>query len=146
MDAVDLEILRHLQANGRMSLSELGRLVHLSQPATSERVRKLEETGVIEGYGVRVDTAKLGLPLLAFVRMRYERSDSKVLQQLIEKTPEILECHHVTGEDCYIFKVAARSMEHLEQLTARIGSLGATTTSVVYSTFLSHRPLNSSTA
>jgi len=139
VDAIDLEILEHLQANARLSLSELGRLVHLSQPAASDRVRKLEESGVIIGYSARIDTTKLGFPLLAFVRMRYDYSDSKPLRQLIGQLPEILECHHVTGEDCYIFKVTATSMEDLEALTKRIATLGPTTTSVVYSTLLSHR-------
>jgi Lrp/AsnC family transcriptional regulator, leucine-responsive regulatory protein len=141
MDQIDLEILEHLQRNARLSLSELGRIVHLSQPAASERVRKLEESGAIRGYGARVDSAKVGLPLLAFVRMRYERSDNKPLHRLIEEMSEILECHHVTGEDCYIFKLAARSMEHLESLTKAIGALGPTTTSLVYSSPLTHRPL-----
>jgi Lrp/AsnC family leucine-responsive transcriptional regulator len=102
MDGIDLEVLRHLQQDGRLNLSELGRLVHLSHSAVSERVRKLEDLGVIQGYAARLDMAKLGWPLLAFVRLRHESSDSAALLRLIENAPEIVECHHVTGEDCYI--------------------------------------------
>ncbi len=122
MDEIDLETLRHLQVNARLSLSELGRLVHLSRSAVSDRVRKLEDHGVIQGYGARIDTAKLELPLPAFVRLRPESSDSRALPQLIEGIPEIVECDHVTGGDCYIFTLAARSMKHMKSLTKRVKS------------------------
>ncbi len=88
-----------------------------------------------------VDPERLGLPILAFVRLRYPTGNYKPFHDLVEATPEILEAHHVTGDDCFVIKVAARSMSHLEEVSGRIGALGSVTTSIVYSSPLSRRPL-----
>ncbi|KPC60414.1 Lrp/AsnC family transcriptional regulator [Streptomyces chattanoogensis] len=140
-DATDWRILDVLQRNGRVGYAELARAVNMSASAVTERVRRLEESGVISGYAAVIDPERLGLPVLAFVRLRYPNGNYKPFHDLLESTPEILEAHHVTGDDCFVIKVAARSMRHLEEVSGRIGALGSVTTSVVYSSPLPRRPV-----
>ncbi|MCP9959834.1 Lrp/AsnC family transcriptional regulator [Streptomyces sudanensis] len=140
-DATDWRILQALQADGRASFAELARAVSMSASAVTERVRRLEEAGVITGYTAVVDQEALGLPVLAFVRLRYPHGNYKPFHDLLDATPEVLEAHHVTGDDCFVLKVAARSMRHLEEVSGRIGALGPVTTSVVYSSPLPRRPV-----
>lgn len=141
LDDVDWSILGELQADGRISFSELGRRVALSAPAVADRVRRLEARGVIRGYRAVLDLERLGFPLLAFVRVRYPSGDYRPFEAAVRDRPEILECHHITGEDCFILKVAARSMRQLEATTGRLARLGAITTSLVFSTPVPGRPL-----
>lgn len=141
LDETDLRILQVLQTAGRLSYTELARRVALSASALTERVRRLEDTGVISGYTAIVDPERLGLDVLAFVRLRYPTSNYAPFHDLLATTPEVIEAHHVTGEDCFILKVLARSMRHLEQITGRIAGLGAITTSVAYSSPLARRPI-----
>lgn len=140
-DATDWRILDVLQHNGRAGFAELARAVSMSASAVTERVRRLEEAGVIQGYAAVVDPERLGLPIQAFVRLRYPNGNYKPFHDLVDATPEILEAHHVTGDDCFVIKVVARSMGHLEEVSGRIGALGSVTTSVVYSSPLPRRPL-----
>ncbi len=112
----------------------------MSPSAVTERVRRLEDAGVIRGYAAMVAPERLGLPILAFVRLRYPTANYKPFHDLLDVTPEILEAHHVTGDDCFVIKVAVRSMGHLEEVSGKIGTLGSVTTSVVYSSPLSGRP------
>jgi Lrp/AsnC family leucine-responsive transcriptional regulator len=140
-DATDWRILQLLQADGRVSFADLARAVSMSASAVTERVRRLEEAGVITGYAAVVDPEALGLSVLAFVRLRYPNGNYKPFHDLLEATPEILEAHHVTGDDCFVLKVAARSMRHLEEVSGKIGALGSVTTSVVYSSPLPRRPV-----
>ncbi|MFD3333479.1 Lrp/AsnC family transcriptional regulator [Streptomyces sp. NPDC058700] len=141
-DATDWRILEALQAEGRASFADLARTVSMSPSAVTERVRRLEEAGVIAGYTAIVDQDRLGLPILAFVRLRYPHGNYKPFHDLLGTTPQILEAHHVTGDDCFVLKVAARSMRHLEEITGKIATLGAVTTSIVYSSPLPRRPLS----
>ncbi|MFJ5548850.1 Lrp/AsnC family transcriptional regulator [Streptomyces sp. NPDC093225] len=141
-DATDWRILEALQRDGRASYADLARAVSMSASAVTERVRRLEEAGVITGYAAVVDQERLGLPILAFTRLRYPHGNYKPFHDLLESTPEILEAHHVTGEDCFVLKVAARSMAHLEEVAGRISSLGSVTTSVVYSSPLPRRAIS----
>ncbi|MEV6329835.1 Lrp/AsnC family transcriptional regulator [Streptomyces sp. NPDC051909] len=141
-DATDWRILGALQDQGRASFAELARAVSMSASAVTERVRRLEEAGVIAGYTAIVDQERLGLPILAFVRLRYPNGNYKPFHDLIAATPEVLEAHHVTGDDCFVLKVAARSMRHLEEISGKIGALGSVTTSVVYSSPLPRRPIS----
>ncbi|MEV5596120.1 Lrp/AsnC family transcriptional regulator [Streptomyces sp. NPDC052496] len=141
-DATDWRILDVLQRNGRAGYAELARAVNMSASAVTERVRRLEEAGVISGYAAVVDPAGIGLSVLAFVRLRCPNGNDKPFHDLLETTPEILEAHHVTGDDCFVLKVAARSMKHLEEVSGRMGALGAVTTSVVYSSPLPRRPIS----
>src|SRR3954447_5681187 len=139
LDDLDLRILEALQENGRAGYAELGRTVGLSASAVTERVRRLEESGVITGYRCEVDPERLGLAIRAQVRLRYPTANYRPFHDLLASTPEITEAHHVTGEDCFVLTVLARSMRHLEEVTGRIGGLGAVTTSVVYSSPLPWR-------
>ncbi|MCB5169404.1 Lrp/AsnC family transcriptional regulator [Streptomyces bambusae] len=141
-DATDWRILEALQDDGRASFAELARAVSMSASAVTERVRRLEEAGIITGYTAVVDHEKLGKAILALVRLRYPHGNYKPFHDLLEVTKEILEAHHVTGDDCFVLKVAARSMAHLEEITGRISALGPVTTSIVYSSPLPRRPLS----
>ncbi|RMI36081.1 Lrp/AsnC family transcriptional regulator [Streptomyces triticirhizae] len=141
LDETDRRILDALQRNGRASYAELARAVAMSPSAVTERVRRLEESGVIAGYTAVLDPERLGLPILALVRLRYPTANYKPFHDLVDATPEIVEAHHVTGEDCFVVKVLARSMRHLEQIMGRVAGLGSVTTSVVYSSPLPRRPL-----
>lgn len=140
-DKVDAMILQALQSNGRQSIAELARHITMSHSAAAERVRRLEEAGVISGYGAHVDPERLGFSILAFLRLRYPSSKYEPLHRLLAELPEVMEAHHVTGDDCFIMKVVATDMKHLERLSGRIGALGSVTTSVVYSSPLAPRPL-----
>jgi Lrp/AsnC family leucine-responsive transcriptional regulator len=113
----------------------------MSHSAAAERVHRLEESGVISGYGALVDPERLGFSIMAYLRLRYPSSVYEPLHTLLADTPEVIEAHHVTGDDCFIMKVVATSMGHLEQVSGRIGTLGSVTTSVVYSSPLPPRPL-----
>jgi len=141
VDKVDTVILSALQANGRQSIADLARTINMSHSAAAERVRRLEESGIISGYGATVDPQQLGFAIMAFLRLRYPSSIYEPLHELLAATPEVVEAHHVTGDDCFIMKVVATSMKHLEQVSGRIGTLGSVTTSVVYSSPLPPRPL-----
>ncbi|MDQ0991229.1 Lrp/AsnC family transcriptional regulator [Streptomyces sp. V3I7] len=139
LDATDIRILEALQCNGRASYAELARGVSMSPSAVTERVRRLEESGAVSGYSAVVSPEALGLDILAFVRLRYPTGNYKPFHDLLDTTPEIVEAHHVTGEECFVLKVVARSMRDLERITGRIATLGSVTTSVVYSSPLPSR-------
>ena len=139
LDRTDWRLLAALQSDGRASYAELARVVAMSPSAVAERVRRLEEAGVIAGYRAAVDPEAVGLSVLAFVRLRYPTGNYRPFHALLDSTAEIVEAHHVTGEDCFVLKVMARSMRHLEEVTGRISGLGAVTTSVVYSSPLPGR-------
>jgi Lrp/AsnC family leucine-responsive transcriptional regulator len=117
LDAVDRKIVRQLATDGRASYQAIADEVGLSRPAVMERVKRLEEAGYITGYGARLDRAKSGFPVTAFVAVRYANSDyvgDEPRMRDMEKHPEVLECHHVAGEDCYMLKVAAPDLESLQ--------------------------------
>lgn len=142
LDETDWQILGVLQRDARTSFAELARRVSMSPSAVTERVRRLEETGVIAGYRAEIDPARVGLGILALVRLRYPTGNYRPFHALLDTTPEIVEAHHVTGEDCFVLKVLARGMRHLEEVTGRIAGLGPVTTSVVYSSPLPGRELD----
>ncbi|HYN94615.1 MAG TPA: Lrp/AsnC family transcriptional regulator [Pilimelia sp.] len=141
LDQTDWRILAELQRTGRASYADLAKAVAMSPSAVAERVRRLEESGVIAGYQAVVSPERVGLGILAFVRLRYPHGNYRPFHSLLDTTPEIIEAHHVTGEDCFVLKVVARSMRHLEEVTGRIAGLGPVTTSVVYSSPLARREL-----
>lgn len=139
LDDLDRRLLDALQRDARAGYAELGRLVGLSASAVTERVRRLEESGVITGYTAEIDPERLGLTIMALVRLRYPSGNYKPFHDLLATTPEVVEAHHVTGDDCFVLTVRARSMRHLEEITGRIAGLGGVTTSVVYSSPLPRR-------
>lgn len=123
VDDVDIQILKILQVHGRTKRNELAESVKLSIPAVSERLRKLEERGVIRSYNAVVDARKLGLGLTAFIFVAAE--SSSYYKQIIEKAmahPEVLECHAVTGDGSHILKIKTLSTETLEKLLSQIQS------------------------
>jgi Lrp/AsnC family leucine-responsive transcriptional regulator len=133
LDPIGWRILCELQDNARLSFSELGRRVGLTPPAVAERVRRLEEAGVIVGYRLELNIERLGLPLLALVRLAPRSASPSEIKLAVSGLPEVLECHHVTGEDCYVMKVAVPSVRELEGLLERLLKFGNTTTSIVVS-------------
>jgi Lrp/AsnC family leucine-responsive transcriptional regulator len=141
LDPTDHRIVDHLQRDGRLSVAELGRAINLSPSATADRVRRLTDAGVITGYSATVDPEALGYAITAFVRLAYPSGNYRPFHELVDTTPEIVEAHHVTGDDCFIIKVLARSMRDLERITGRLATLGGITTSVVYSNTLPRRNL-----
>jgi Lrp/AsnC family leucine-responsive transcriptional regulator len=134
LDAVNLRVLAELQADPRLPMTELGRRVGMSSPAVTERVRRLEEAGVIRGYRLDVDPAALGLPLTAFIRVRPNSGQLPKVAELAQAIPEVVECHRITGEDCFIVKVHLPAMDQLDYILDRFLLLGTTTTSIVQST------------
>ena len=141
LDPTDHAILARLQEDGRTSIADLARAINLSASATADRLRRLTDAGVITGYSVTVDPEALGYTLMAFVRLAYPSGNYKPFHDLVAGTPEIVEAHHVTGADCFIIKVLARSMRDLERITGRLATLGGITTNVVYSSPVPSRHL-----
>jgi Lrp/AsnC family leucine-responsive transcriptional regulator len=119
LDAIDRRILRLLSADGRSSYQAIADEVGLSRPAVMERVKRLEESGYITGYGAHLNRVKLGYPVTAFVAVRYGNStyvgDEPRMREMA-KHPGVLECHHVAGEDCYILKVVAPDLEGVQDV------------------------------
>jgi Lrp/AsnC family leucine-responsive transcriptional regulator len=133
LDTTDHAIITQLQDDGRTSVAQLARAINLSASATADRVRRLTDAGVITGYSITVDPEALGYTVTAFVRLAYPSGNYKPFHDLVATLPEIVEAHHVTGADCFIIKVLARSMRDLERITGRLATLGGITTNVVYS-------------
>lgn len=140
LDDVNRRLLTELQADPRLPMTELGRRVGMSSPAVTERVRRLEEAGVIRGYRLDVDPAALGLPLTAFIRVRPNPGQLPKVAELARAIPEVAECHRVTGDDCFIVKIYLPAMAQLDRILDRFLLLGTTTTSIVQSTPVPLRP------
>jgi Lrp/AsnC family transcriptional regulator, leucine-responsive regulatory protein len=140
LDAANLRILNELEQEARLPLAELGRRVNLSAPAVAERVQRLAQSGVIRGYHADIDPRAVGYPLAALVRIRpaVSRQLHKI-PELAQETPEVVECHRVTGEDCFVLKLHLRSIEDLEDVLDRFVLLGQTTTSIIHSSPLPRR-------
>ncbi len=141
LDDIDRRILAELQENARITFTELGRRASLTAPAGAERVRRLEEAGVIAAFRAHLDPARVGYPITAFVRWTSSGPDCSRLGEVAKEIPEIVECHRITGETSYILKVAARSVQHLEALIDQLMPHGSTITSVVLSSPVVHRTL-----
>jgi Lrp/AsnC family transcriptional regulator, leucine-responsive regulatory protein len=142
IDDIDRKVLNELQQDARISYAELGRRVGLTTPAVIERVRKLEDAGVIVGYRVEIDAAKVGLPIVAFIRMSISGVDYSHIVEVAEQSNEVLECHRGTGSDSFIMKVAVASVEHLQQIIDKLTPYGITTTAIVLSSPVKRRVIN----
>ncbi len=136
---MNCQILAELQQNARLSYSELGRRVGLTPPAVAERIHRMEEAGIIEGYRAVVNLERIGLPLLALIRIACNEHNCQQFGALAKDIPEILECCRVTGGDSYIAKVAVTSVQHLESLIDRLMLYGETITALVLSSPVTHR-------
>jgi Lrp/AsnC family leucine-responsive transcriptional regulator len=141
LDDVNRQLLIELQADPRISMSSLARKIGMSSPAVTERVQRLERTGVITGYRMDVNPAALGLPVTAFARIRPAAGQLPKIAELAASLPEISECHRITGEDCFLLKVHAAAIEDLEAILDRFLLYGQTITSIVVSSPVPPRAL-----
>ncbi len=140
LDATDRLLLEALMRDARMSLKALAAYSGLSSPSTAERLRKLEERGVILGYTVEVDPAALGYAFEAIVRIRPLPGKLHIVQKLIVETPAITCCDKVTGDDCFVVRLHACSMAELDTILDRISEMAATNTSIVKAKPVERRP------
>jgi Lrp/AsnC family transcriptional regulator, leucine-responsive regulatory protein len=134
LDEAGMEILRALQNDARIPFAQLGRKVGLSGKGILDRVRKMEEAGIIAGYHARVNPARLGYPVSAFVRLRVARDNFQRVITLARDTPEVRECHHASGADAFLLKVVASSQEDLDRCVELFRPFGDVHTSVILST------------
>lgn len=139
LDEIDREMLRVLQDEGRISVTELAARVHLSQPATSARLRRLEDAGVISGYAARVVPEAVGLTTHAIVRLRTTHAQIADALKQFERLPEVSTIYRVTGEDCFVLDVNARDAGRLEEVIDAIGRFGPVSTSLVLREYPAHR-------
>ncbi|MBS0430062.1 MAG: Lrp/AsnC family transcriptional regulator [Proteobacteria bacterium] len=139
LDAYDTRILAELQADARVSMAELGRRVHLSQPAVTERVKKLEAAGVISGYRATVDLGRLGYGIRAIIRVG--RADYARVVKLIQQTPECVNAYNVTGDDSWILEIAVIDVAHLDAVVTKFCILTETATSIILNPAREHQPM-----
>jgi Lrp/AsnC family transcriptional regulator, leucine-responsive regulatory protein len=139
LDEISWHVLEELQKNARISFAELGRRVGLTLPAVAERVRKMEDAGIITGFRAELDPAKIGLPIAAFIRISVVGDVFARIAKAVREMPEVLECHRGTGADSFTLKVAVESVQHLERLIDKLTPFGTTSTSIVLSTLVKHR-------
>jgi len=133
-DRRNVELLRLLRDDPRLSTSELARRVGLSAPAVRERILRLEESGIIRGYRLELDPAALGYPVAAFLRVRPAPGQLPRLVELARSMADVVECHRITGEDCFVLKLHLRSIDELDKVLDRLLVYGQTTTSIIQST------------
>ena len=138
-DSYDTRILAELQADARVTMAELGRRVHLSQPAVTDRVRKLESAGVISGYRATVNLAKLGYGIRAIIRIG--RVDYARMVKLIQETAECVAAYNVTGEDSWILEIAVIDVSHLDAVVTRFCLLTETATSIILNPAREYQPM-----
>ena len=141
IDAVNRRILEELQREPRLTMSELGRRIGMSSPAVTERVRRLEETGVIRGYRLELNPMALGLPIAAYIRIRPNAGQLPRIVELAQQIPEVVECHRVTGDDCFVLKIYIPAIDQLDRLLDNFLLYGSTTTTIIQSTPIPLRPL-----
>ncbi|HAA92660.1 MAG TPA: AsnC family transcriptional regulator [Rhodospirillaceae bacterium] len=140
MDQKTLNLLRYLAEDARLSFNALARRVGLSPPAVAERVRRLEESGALLGYHAKLDRRAIGLPITAFLRLRCPGAKFQAVRRLALELPQVLECHHITGEACFLVKLAAPTVESLEALIERFREHGEAESSVVLSSVVEQKP------
>jgi Lrp/AsnC family leucine-responsive transcriptional regulator len=131
IDEIDQKIVEALADNARLSIKELAQQVGLSSPSASERLRRLEERGVIARFTVDLDLRAIGYPLQAIVRIRPLPGKLHIVQRLIEDIPQITECDKVTGDDCFVARLQMRSIEQLDEILDRIADKAETSTAIV---------------
>jgi Lrp/AsnC family leucine-responsive transcriptional regulator len=141
LDEVNTRLLRLLAADARLTASELARRVGMSAPAVRERIGRLERAGVIRGYRLDVDPAAIGLPVAAWVRIRPGPGQLSKIAELASRTPEVTECHRISGDDCFLLKVHVPAVEALEGILDRFLNHGQTTSSFVVATPVPPRPV-----
>ncbi|MGH9369004.1 MAG: Lrp/AsnC family transcriptional regulator [Thermoanaerobaculia bacterium] len=140
LDAVNLQILKELQLDPRLPTAKLARHLRMSAPAVAERVQRLREAGVIAGYRLELDPRALGLPVTAYVRVRPSPGQLSKVAELAQQTAAVVECHRITGEDCFLLKVHVAEVTQIEKILDRFLAYGQTTTSIVQSSPVPLRP------
>ena len=146
LDDTDWAILHQLQADARLSYAEIGRRVGLSSPAVQERVRRMEDAGIIQGYHADINPAKVGFPIIAISRLRQVNGkDREQVIQIINDTPEIIESVDITGEDGFVLKIIATSHLHLDYVLSKFVSYGQTVTGILMKTYVEHRVIKQET-
>ena len=139
LDDIGKRIAGELQENARISFADLGRRVGLTSAGAAERVRKLEDAGIITGYHAAINTEKLGLPITAQIGLTAASNIRHKVKSAVEKMPEVTECYHATGSDCFVIRVAVRSISHLEEIINKLNPLGRLNTSIFLSSVLEKR-------
>ena len=141
LDEIGRKLLTALQEDARLSYAELGRRIGLSPAATAERLRRLEEVGIITGYRVEIDREALGLPVMAIVRLSCDGVKYLPFLKAVQAMERVTECHHVAGSDAFILKVVAGSVEELGRVVEKLLDFGVPTTSIVFSSPVVRRAL-----
>lgn len=142
LDEINRDLLDLLQHDGRLSYRELGERIGLSPPAVAERIRKLEESGVITGYRAMVDYEAIGFPILCIIRLNATNLDRATIDDVMTAIPEIIEANRVTGSESHVIRARVRSTAHLEELLELVTGHGATVTNIVTSSPVPRRPMN----
>nr|WP_245746286.1 Lrp/AsnC family transcriptional regulator [Nocardia altamirensis] len=138
---MNVRLLNELHDEPRLSMSELARRVGMSAPAVTDRVQRLERSGVITGFRMEVDPAALGMPVTALVRIRPGPGQLPKVIAAAQDTPQVVECFRITGEDCFLLKIHGPSIAELEEVLDTFLMYGQTTTSIVVSEPIPRRPL-----
>lgn len=141
IDAIDRHILRELAHDGRVSFRELGDRVGLSAPATTDRVRRLEREGIIDGYQAVIDPCAFGFPMLVVVRVHSAGPRAAGIDELARNMPEVVECHRVTGSESHVMRVRVRDVDHLNDIVEQFWEFGDTITNLVTTTPVPLRPV-----
>src|SRR6266852_1165042 len=141
LDKSNVQLLGELLKEPRLAMAELARRLKMSAPDVTDRVQRLEDAGVIAGYRLAIDPRALGFPVTAFVRIRPEPRQLQKVAELAVETPEVVECHRITGDDCFLLKVHVAAVEQLETILDRFLPYGQTTTSIVQSSPVPTRAL-----
>jgi Lrp/AsnC family leucine-responsive transcriptional regulator len=142
LDRVGWGLLRLLQENARLSFRQIGEAIGLTAPAVAERVRRLEDAGILKGYHAEIDLVKAGRPIMAFVGLMTNSQQSTRFRKAVANMTEVIECHCVTGTESYILKVAVTSVPHLEHLLLDLVNYGEVRTSVVLSSQVTRRVID----
>lgn len=145
LDETSWDILKLLQQNARMSFAEIGKEVGLTAPAVAERIRKMEESGIIAGYHARIDHDALGLTLMGLVSIQNPKIHAERVIALAQSCPEVLSCYEVTGQNNYVLQVVAKTLRHLRDVLQRFLEYGMTTSSIVLEKHVVYKPISAET-
>lgn len=135
LDKLDCRILELLQRNARMSNTEIGKRIGLSQPAVTARIQRLEDDGVIEGYGARINARRAGLEISALIRLKTTHDKIEACLRMFDAMPAITAADRVTGDDCFIVRATVGAMSQLEAVIDSLAAFGAVSTSIVLATY-----------
>ena len=142
IDKVNWLILEQLQLNARVPLTELSKKVGLSSPSVAERIQKMEDAGIINGYSAKLGMEGIGYPMGVYISAKIRFGQAEKFYEHIKSTPEITECHKLTGNDCLLIKAYVRNTKHLEDLNVVLSHYGELTTSLILSSVLDRRVFN----